>query len=424
MYVGETTHGSGLAKMADSWPLNIRAGADDEPVFVGVGELPSGRYPQRTFVGDLTDVALRALRDAALLPRDVDTILLIPNLHSFDDQADLVFSRMIEELGIAGQAKASFMVHSGGSTSDNAVRAASGLIASGHARTVLVLQCERWGSANLAEMVTMLSKNGIPGEWELPTGIQFNAIGALITRRYMHATDSSAADMASVCVSLRQWAQLNPNAMYRGKQLSVEQVLASRMVADPLHAMECPMLADGAAAFVMTSKGNAVRKGITSGVRISGSGGCVSHYSIGQEVNLAVLGWPIAAAKAYDQAGWGPKDAQFGEIYDSYAAVTTIAVEGLGLCAPSEGARWFVSGAPAPGGSFPINTNGGLLSAGHTGVGGGMALLIEGVRQLMGRAEPERQISGAKRCIVGGTGGSYMDAQVLLMEKATFGGKR
>jgi acetyl-CoA C-acetyltransferase len=262
----------------------------------------------------------------------------------------------------------------------------------------------------------MLSKNGIPGEWELPTGLQFNAIGALITRRYMHASGSSAADMAAVCVALRKWAQLNPNAMYRGKPLTVEQVLASRMAADPLHAMECPMLADGAAGFVMTSLENAARHSIEAMVRIAGSGGCVSHYSIGQEPDLAVLGWPIAAARAYEQSGWGPRDAQFGEIYDSYAAVTAIALEGLGLAEKGEGARWFATHC-APGGRFPCNTNGGLLSAGHTGVGGGMALLIEGVRQLLWRAEAERQVKGCQRCIVGGTGGSYMDAQVLLLER-------
>src|SRR5271155_5828160 len=153
--------------MAEGWPLTTRAGSAEDPLFAGVGELPSGKYPQRTFVGDLTHVALRALKNASMAPKDIDTILLIPNLHSFDDQADLVFSRMVEELGLAGSAKASFMIHSGGSTSDNAVRVASGLIASGHARTVLVLQCERWGSADLSAMVTMLSKNGIPGEWEL-----------------------------------------------------------------------------------------------------------------------------------------------------------------------------------------------------------------------------------------------------------------
>jgi acetyl-CoA C-acetyltransferase len=408
--------------MSESWRPSTRADSSEDPVFVGVGELPSGRYPQRSFIGDLTKVGLLALRDAGMAPRDVDTILLIPNLHSFDDQADLVFSRMVEELGLAGHAKSSFMVHSGGSTSDNAVRAASGLIASGHARTVLVLQCERWGSADLAAMVTMLSKNGIPNEWELPTGLQFNAIGALITQRYMHSSRSSAAEMAAMCVTLRDWAQVNPNAMYRGKKLTVEQVLASRMVADPLHAMECPMLADGAAAFVMTSAGNAARRGIDTTVRIAGSGGCVSHYSIGQEPDLGVLGWPVAARRAYEQSGWGPRDAQFGEIYDSYAAVTAIALEGLGLAGKAEGARWFARHC-GPGGQFPCNTNGGLLSGGHTGVGGGTALLVEGVRQLLWRAGSERQIQQCQRCVIGGTGGSYMDAQVLLLERVSRGGR-
>jgi acetyl-CoA C-acetyltransferase len=407
----------------DARPLNVDANSPNDPVFIGVGELPSGRYPERNFIGDLTHVGLRALADARMVPRDVDTILLIPCLHSAVDQADMIFSRMAEELGLIGHLKSSFMVHSGGSTSDNAVRVASGLIASGHARTVLVLHCERWGSADLTAMVTMLSKNGIPNEWEGPTGLQFNAIGALITRRYMHATQSSAEDMASFCVTLRKWAQLNPNAMYRGKPLTVEKVLASKLVAEPLHALECPMLADGAVAFVMTSAENAKARGIDVTVRVAGSGGCVSHYSVGQEPDLAALGWATAAKRAYEQSGWGPKDAQIAQIYDTYAAVTTIAVEGLGICAAGDGARWFASGAADPGGKLPCNTNGGMLSAGHTGVGGGTALLVEGVRQLLGRAEPERQVSGVRRCIVGGTGGSYMDAQVLLLERCATGRK-
>jgi acetyl-CoA C-acetyltransferase len=400
----------------ESFPLTTSPDSANDAVFLGVGELPSGRYPNRTFIGALTEVASRALANAVIGPKEVDTILLIPCLHSFDDQADLIFSRMVEELGLAGHAKASMMLHSGGSTSDNAVRVASGLITAGHARTVLVLQAERWGSADLAEMVTMLTLNGIPQEWERPSGLTFNAIGALITRRYMTVTESSPEDMASVCVALRKWAQLNPNAMFKGKALNVDEVLASRLVADPLHSLECPMLADGAAAFVMTSAENA-RSRKDAWVRIAGSGGCVSHYSIGQEPDLAALGWSTAARRAYAQAGWSAKDADFAEVYDSYAAVTTIASEGLGLCPPREGARWFASGATSPGGSFPMNTNGGLLSAGHTGVGGGMALLVEGVRQLLWEAEPERQVDGCRRAIIGGTGGSYMDAQVLLLER-------
>jgi acetyl-CoA C-acetyltransferase len=401
--------------------LRLAAGDRNDPVFVGVGELPSGRFPERSFIGALTEVAIRALEDAGMVPADVDTILLIPNLHSFDDQADLVFSRMVEELGIQRQAKANFMVHSGGSTSDNAVRVASGLIAAGHARTVLVLQAERWGSADLSEMVTMLTANGIPREWERASGVTFNAVGAMITQRYMYETGSSPADMASVCVALRKWAQLNPNAMYRDRPLSVEQVLDSKMVTDPLHALECPPLADGAAAFVMTSAENAADRR-DAAVRVAGSGGCVSHYSLAQETDIGSLGWKIAGDRAWAQSGWRPEDVQFAEVYDSYAAVTTIAVEGLGLCEPGEGARWFATGATSPGGEFPMNTNGGLLSAGHTGVGGGMALLVEGVRQLLHAAGPERQVEGATRGLIGGTGGTYMDAQVLLLERVEQGG--
>jgi acetyl-CoA C-acetyltransferase len=238
----------------------------------------------------------------------------------------------------------------------------------------------------------------------------------------MHDTNSSPEEMASVCVTLRKWANLNPNAMYYEKPLTIEKVLGSRMVADPLHAMECPMLADGAAAFVMTSAENARNRGLDTAVRIAGSGGCVSHYSIGQETNLSKLGWKTAAERAYGQSGWQPSDADFAQIYDSYAAVTAIALEGMRIAPEGEGARWVAAGNGDPGGTFPINTNGGLLSAGHTGVGGGLALLIEGVRQLLWRAEPERQIEECKRCLIGGSGGSYMDAQILMLERINYDG--
>lgn len=406
--------------MADS-PAGTTAelparGSADQAVFIGLAELPSGRYPNRPFMGDLVNVGVAAVQDAGLTIADIDTIVLIPCLHSPTDQADLVFSRVVEELGLQGRLKSNYMVHSGGSTSDNAIRAASGIIAAGHARNVLILQAEKWGSAPVKEMIDMLTANGIPREWEKLSGLSFNAVGALIHRRYMHASGSTAEDMASVCVALREWARLNPNAMYRDKPLTVEQVLASKVITDPLHALECPMLADGAVGMVMTSAANARRLDKDRWVRIAGSGGCVSHYSIGQEPDLAVLGWQKAGRAGYEQAGWGPADADLAEIYDSYAAVLTSGLEGLGLAPTGEAARRFAAGEYSPGGSLPVNTNGGLLSAGHTGVGGGTALLAEGVRQLLGRAGPDRQIADASRAVCGGSGGTYMDSQVLLLE--------
>jgi acetyl-CoA acetyltransferase len=176
------------------------------------------------------------------------------------------------------------------------------------------------------------------------------------------------------------------------------------------------MMADGAAALVLTTAERAARRN-DAWVRIAGTGGCVSHYSIGQETDLPRMGWPKAAERAYEAAGWGPDDVQVAEVYDSYAAVLAIGIEGLGLCPPGEGARTIACGDTSPGGVLPLNTNGGLLSAGHTGVGGGTALLVEAVRQLLGRAGSDRQVSDCRRAVVGGTGGSYMDAQVMLLER-------
>lgn len=399
-------------------PLLPEPGSARDAAFIGLGELPSGRFPDRTFMGALIEVSYQAITDAGLTPRDIDTIVLIPCLHSGNDQADLIFSRVVEELGLNGRAKASMMLHSGGSTSDNATRLAAGLIASGQAHNVLIAQSDKWGSADTTAMVDMLSAYGIPREWERPAGVTFNAIGALIQQRYMHASGSTAEDMAAVCVALREWARLNPNAHHKDKELTVEKVLASKMVADPLHALECPMLSDGATAFVMTDAESA-RRTKDAWVRIAGSGGTVSHYSTGQEADLGVLGWRTAGAEAYEQAGWGPLEAQVAEVYDSYAAVLTIALEGLGIAPLGEAARQFAAGRFSPGGEYPVCTNGGLLSAGHTGVGGGTALLVEGVRQLLHRAPPPRQIENAQRAVIGGTGGSYMDSQVMLLERVT-----
>src|SRR5258708_33570818 len=150
------------------------------------------------------------------------------------------------------------------------------------------------------------------------------------------------------------------------------------------------MLADGAVAFVMTSADNAKTRGLDTTVRVAGSGGCVSHYSVGQEPDLAALGWATAARRAYEQSGWGPKDAQIAEIYDTYAAVTAIAVEGLGFCAPGEGARWFASGVADPGGKLQCNTNGGIASTWHNGTGRAHRLLLTGAPQVLGPAGWER----------------------------------
>lgn len=390
--------------------------ADRKPAFVGIGELESGRFADRTFMGDLVEVALRALTNAGLTPMDVDVILFGAPMFSMDAQSDLIFSRFAEEFGVLGNLTTNLLVHSGGSTSDNLARVAASFIESGEAETVLVLQAERWATLPVEDMIDMLTHNGIPREWEKPAGLAFNAIGGLLMQRYMYESRSTPEEMAAVSVTLREWGNLNPNGAWRDKKLTIDKVLASRMVADPLHAFECPMMADGGVGFVMTTTARA-RELKRPVVQITGGGGSVTHFSIGQERNPGTLGWPKAAERAFAKVSWTAADADFAQIYDSYPSILTVGLEGLGLAPKGEAARMFANKEFSPGGRFPVNTNGGLIGAGHIGIGGGLALLVEGVRQLMHEAPADRQIKHAERGIIGGTGGSYSDAQVLLMER-------
>ena len=131
---------------------------------------------------------------------------------------------------------------------------------------------------------------------------------------------------------------------------------------------------------------------------------------------MARFGYAEAARDAFAMAGIGPKDIDIAEIYDSYPVVNLCVLEGLGLVPRGEAGAFVAAGHTWPGGKLPMTTNGGMLSQGHTGAGGGVAVLVEAVRQLMGKAGP-RQVPNAKIAVETGVGGSYMDAQVLVLSK-------
>ena len=260
--------------------------------------------------------------------------------------------------------------------------------------------------------IDVFSTLGIPEEWERPFGQHFSSIAALTMRRYMQETATTAEQVASVCVALRKWAELNPNAMYR-KPLTVEEVLASKMLSSPLHAKESNVLADGASAFVVTRAERA--PDVTdSPVYLLGVGGRVSHYSLTQEADMTRFGYAEAARDAFTMAGITARDVDIAEIYDSYPVFNLIALEELGFVERGGAGAFVAEGNTWPGGRLPMTTNGGMLSQGHTGAGGGVAILVEAIRQLMGKAG-RRQVPDAKIAVETGTGGSYMDAQVLVL---------
>jgi acetyl-CoA C-acetyltransferase len=381
---------------------------------VGIGEVPTGRFPERSEVEAAVLACRDAILDAGMSSRDIDVVLPVGALASRHWNVDLVFSRLCEELGMLRSVKMNVQVMSGGATSSSVLAVAEGLIAGNLARSVLCVHSDKVGSLPKQAGIDLFSTTGVSEEWEAPYGHNMNAVGALAANRYMHETSTTEEELAAVCVSLRKWAELNPHAMFR-TPLTIQEVLASKMVATPLRAKHCNVLADGAAAFIVARVDDAPKITETP-VYVRGHGSLVTHYSISQDTDLAKLGFEQAAKEAYAKAGIGPRDIQLAQIYDAYPVWPLISLDGLKLCRGERAGAFVAAGETSPGGSLPMTTNGGMLSQGHTGVGGGIAVLVEAVRQLMGKADA-RQAPNLVNAVETASGGTWMDSHVTILSK-------
>lgn len=381
---------------------------------VGIGEVPTGRFPDRSEVEAVLLSAAAALRDAGLSPLDIDVVMPTGALASPQFNVDLVFSRICEELGMLRSAAMNVQVMAGGASSSSVLAVAEALVTSGAARRILCVHSDKVGSLPPQQGVDLFATTGVSAEWERPYGHNMNAVGALIARRYMYETNTTEEELAAVCVSLREWARLNPHAMYR-TELTIEEVLSSKMVATPLRSRQCNMLADGASAYIVARADDAESITATP-VYVRGHGSLVTHYSISQDTDLARLGFPEAAKNAYQQAGIGPADIHVAECYDAYPVFPLIAMDALGLCRGERAGAFVAAGHTSPAGIMPMTTNGGMLSQGHTGAGGGVAILVEAFRQLMGKAG-ERQVPDAVNAVETASGGTWMDSHVTVLSK-------
>lgn len=380
---------------------------------IGIGEVPTGRYPERTALAAALDASVQAIKDAGISKNEIDVIIPTGHLANRRFNTDLIFSVLVEELGLGTTSRVNVQVFAGGASSAMMLKTAAGLINAGMARAVLCVHSEKLGTGmSMQEVIDLFATLGIPSEWETPYGVHFSAVAGLFTTRYMYETGTTAEQIASVCVSNRKWAELNPNAMFR-KPLTVEQVLLSKMLSTPLHAFESNVLADGAAAFVVTSAERAKELTATP-VYLLGEGSRVTQYCISQATDLTRFGYREAARESFAMAGITTRDVDIVEIYDSYPVIQLIALEEMGFCERGEAGRFVFEGNTWPGGKLPMTTNGGMLSQGHTGGGGGVAVLVEAVRQLMGKAG-ERQVKGARIAVETATGGTYMDAHVTVL---------
>ena len=233
---------------------------------------------------------------------------------------------------------------------------------------------------------------------------------ALAAARHMHQYGTTREDLAHIAVAARQWAQLNPLAHARDP-LSIEQVLASRLVSDPLSVLDCCLVTDGGGALVLVRSERA-KDFPKPPVYVLGAAAATWHRQIGSMPDLTVTAAAESGPRAFAMAGLAPKDVDVLELYDAFTINTLLFLEDLGFCAKGEGGAFVRNGRIAPGGALPVNTNGGGLSCCHPGMYG-MFLLIEAMQQLRAEAG-DRQVPNAEIALCHGNGG-VLSSQVTAL---------
>jgi acetyl-CoA acetyltransferase len=368
---------------------------------VGVAESDEmGRLPHKSAFALHAEAARNALADAGLAKDDVDAVFTA-GLWMASEVAEYVGirPRYIDGTQIGG---CSFIAH---------VEHAMAAIEAGVCEVALITHGES-GASRIGMPGTRFGPDSWRLQFETPFGLAGPPTGyALAAARHMHEFGTTSEQLAEVAVATRKWAALNPRATMRDP-LTVADVLASRMISWPLHLLDCCLVTDAGGAAVVTSAARA-RDLAKKPVYVLGTGEASTHVMVSQMPDFAR--WDaarIAGERAFRMAGVAPADIDVAMFYDAFTIVPIMGLEALGFCKPGEGGA-FVSGQrTAPGGDFPMNTNGGGLSYQHTGMYG-MFTLIEAVRQLRAECGP-RQVAGAQVALCHGLGGMFSAAATLV----------
>jgi acetyl-CoA acetyltransferase len=234
---------------------------------------------------------------------------------------------------------------------------------------------------------------------------------ALAASRHMYEYGTKREDLAAVALAARKWAHLNPEAFERG-DLTLEDCLSARMVSDPLTVRDCCLVTDGAAAIVMVRSDRA-RDYNGAAAYLLGGAAATWHNSIAQLSDLTVTAAVESGARAFLQAKLDPKDVSCVQLYDAFTINTILFLEDLGFCQKGEGGDLVSSGAIAPGGVLPVNTNGGGLSCCHPGMYGLMTV-VEAYRQLVGQCG-DRQLKNMNVALAHGNGGTLSSQATVIL---------
>jgi acetyl-CoA acetyltransferase len=374
---------------------------------VGAADTEVGVLPGRTPMELCVDAALAALDDAGLEKSAVDGLVTCnamaqPMLYHAEAMAEYlqIFPRYCISVGAGGGTTFSILHH------------AASAIVTGMADTVVIAMADSMRSGLTRDQAMLAQSSTGHPQFEQPYGPTVPAYYALIAQAHMAAYGTTSEQFAGIAVGARAWANLNPAAQMR-ERISVEDVLSSRLIADPLHLLDCSLVSDGGSAIIMTSAERA-QDFPHRPVYLLGAGEGHSHEHISQARDLTTSAARESGAAAYAMAGLGPADMDIAQLYDCFTPTVLVELEDLGFCAKGEGGSFVDSGAILPGGNLPVNTHGGLLSHSHPGNPGSMFALTESVWQLRGDAG-DRQVAGAETALVHAQGGIMSSHATLIL---------
>jgi acetyl-CoA acetyltransferase len=249
-----------------------------------------------------------------------------------------------------------------------------------------------------------------PLQYEAPYGHTLIAKYAMAARRHLHTYGTTLEQLAEVAVSARNNAAPNPDAYYR-EPITVDDVLAGDMIADPFTKLQCCIRSDGGCAVILAAA-DRVPDTAKRPVWVLGSGQQASHTTMSEWPDFTVSPAATAGSAAFERSGVTPDDIDVCEVYDGFTYMTLVTLEDLGFCAKGEGGPFVATGALDVGGALPTNTDGGGLSACHPGMRG-LFLLVEATRQL--RGEAANQVDGAELACVSGTGGWFCSNGTIIL---------
>ncbi len=321
---------------------------------------------------------------------------------------------VIEHLGIRPTFIESTMI--GGSSFVAHLMPAIQALESGQCNAVLVC----YGSTQRTSTLSRVAVGNMRKQMDpQPYENQYNPLSplssyALAAARHMHQYGTTRENLAEVAVAARKWAQMNPEATMRDP-LSIEDVLSSKMVSDPLTVRDCCLVTDGAGAFVLV-RADRAKNMKQKPVYVLGNSTACWNRQITSMQDLTITAAQQSGKIAFEMAGVKPSDIDVVEVYDAFTINTILFLEDLGFCKKGEGGAFVSNGNIAPGGILPVNTNGGGLSCVHPGMYG-IFILIEAVRQLRGSCG-ERQVDGAKLAVVHGNGGTLSSQSTAILGTA------